>query len=295
MRRKPISRRFVDYRWWRNRRAVRVEADGLVIERRLGREWRVPWVDVIGLRWYGPDEVVVETPSRTLRFERSVDGLEVFAEAVRELRSAAGGEPTSADVTRWLRMWVPDAWSDAPVAFFVAMLGLVFCAALAARLGAAQLCLEILLAVLFGLMAVGIGYFLVASVSRRLAAWRARRVGGSHREDRRFYDLKVDADGVTLRMPTGSRKLLWHEIKGCEPKGDALLLLVHGGTDLAIPASAEFRARAEAIQRVVRGLGGVHLEVGPVPDGALSLAHMRGGETDHGRGLSLLEREEHAS
>jgi hypothetical protein len=103
MMRDETSHRFLDRRgWWRNRRAVRVEPDALVIEGWLGDERRVPWVDVVGLRWASADAFDVETPEGVFHFDRHMDDLAALASSIRETRAAAPVVPAEADLLRWL-------------------------------------------------------------------------------------------------------------------------------------------------------------------------------------------------
>jgi hypothetical protein len=279
------GQRFVDHRgWWRNRRAVRVEHDALVVERWRGDEVRVPWVDVVGLHWPSADQLTVVTPGDLLEFDRQVRGLEALAQAISDARAAAEAKPTRLDVARWLG-------GEHKAAVRIAAHARV---RLRFRLSAEtwQWCIYFVvsLVLLTGRWA-GIAWAAVVTVGLLALTFVVTLVGAVSR-----YTLTVDTSGVTLLTPRLRRRLAWDQIESCTgtPEGGLVLTPKQNVAALRIPAKPAFHKAIEAIWRVMQGLGGVHLDEVPPPPGALSQARLVGHEDAQDRGLSLAEPEESA-
>jgi hypothetical protein len=291
--------RFVDHGgWWRNRRAVRVEDDGLVIERLIGGEMHVPWAEVIGLHWTDADALRVATPHRSVRFDRHVEGVEALAQAISEARDTVSATPGAAAVALWL-----GAAHEVEARIGAAATGRVRWAVLAWPLIFAA-CLAITVwydaspQQQFPLLTVG---FLVLTIVAVLSGGtphlrrhrpRTRSWHDAHADAGKRYTLTVDADGVTLRSQRNSRRFAWTEIQRCDAVSGGLRLTPFEGAALFIPDAPRFRHATEAIWRVMRGMSGFYLDDAPPPPGAISLARLNGDEPLDNRGLSRVEPED---
>jgi hypothetical protein len=273
--------RFLDHAGWRrNRRAVRVEEDALVIEPRRGQEVRVPWVDVIDLRWQGRGAVMVTTPACVLRFDRHVEGLEELAQAIREARAAVQDAPDGEDVARRLGGAFQ---ATANVGPFVSqserlrLLGRVY----------AAFAPGVLLA-LYLAPRVPWEWTAILLIGLYVGLVRTLLVRG-----RSPYTLTVDASGVRLRTPERLQWLRWAEIDRWElTVTEDLVLISTRAIELIIPAAPRFGEATEAMRRVLRGAAAVHLDDVPLPPGALSLARMTGQEAADRRALRRVEPED---
>jgi hypothetical protein len=271
--------RFLDHAgWWRNRRAVRVEDEALVIEPRHGDEVRVPWVDVIDLYRQGRDAVMVVTPGRVFRFDRGVEGLEALVTAMVAARDAAQTEPTHADVARWLGRAKHAQGStrvDAKEVIWRITLAILV---LTAGIG---------LGILFEPRAGGICTLVVWFVTYATALAVLRPAAGPP------VVLDVDASGVTLRDSRRIRRLFWDQIRSCrrQPFGDLRLAAERDADTILILSQPAFRDAMVAIERVMRGLNAVHGHDVVAPPGALSRARLTADEPADDRGLSRVEPE----
>jgi hypothetical protein len=305
MMRDETSHRFLDRRgWWRNRRAVRVEADGLVIERRRGADMHVPWIDIVGLQWAGPDLLSLFTPAHIFAFDRRVEDLDTLAWLIATGRADADAPPRRDDVARWL-----DGEHDAVACILgetaatgmrATWLILLALAAIGVVEGwlAPWLGWERYLGGAGGLLslaAIALLTFAFAALGDELyrhvpTPWLSA-ISTLQRRGRRHW-LTVDLSGVTLRSASRYQRLTWAEIERLEPVADGLLLTPrHDADALLIPPAPSFREATEAIWRVVWGTSGFHLDHVPPPRGALSLVRMSGEESSERRGLSLVEPE----
>jgi hypothetical protein len=299
--------RFLDHAGWRrNRRAVRVADDALVIERFIGGEVIVPWVDVVGLHWAGADRLSLATPERRLVFDRRVEGLEALAQAVTEARSAVEAAPGAADVARWLgeeyhvvaRFPARSRGCVAEKLLTMALFVAVWYATeewLEPWLGWERaygrfgllLYLLMLAAPVVGCLALfdGLKRHLPARWQQSLAA-----VGDAKPR----CTLTVDAGGVSVQWPSRRRRrLAWDQIAHCEAVNNGLLLTRrHGSSPLLIPDEPVFHDAIAAIRRVMSGLDDVNFEDVPPPPGALSRVHLTGEEPADDRGLSRVEPED---
>jgi hypothetical protein len=272
--------RFVDHAGWRrNRRAVRVEDDGLVIEQFFGGEVRVPWVDAIDLYWQGRDAVMVVTPGRVFRFDRRVEGLETLVAAMVDALSAADVSPDDADVRRWLGRdrraegmncrEARQARLRLLLVFFVLTVG--------AALG---LWLEPLAGPVCATLVWILTFLEAFSLARPLAGLRTV--------------LDVTPSGVTLRDSEHFCRLSWHDIRQCYRRRNGDLLVSGEGRDdaIVVPNDPRLRDAMQAIERVMMGMTRIVLATAPPPPGALSRARLTGDEPLDDRGLSRVEPED---
>jgi hypothetical protein len=295
-----MSQRHANRRGWlRNRRAVTLDDDGLVIEPWLGRPRRIPWADVRAVQWRDSHRAEVQEWQGGVVLD---DGLEGFGELVAAIEQRVAEESERA-VKRGPHAATIERWLGGPLTIYVplpsplraqlvrtappvgAALGLLVGLILddpATERGNAD---AAAIVALISLLGYALGHVAVLVLAPPLL-WLMERFGVPDARP----TLRVQADGQGLACGTADvRHGRWSALCQVRPCAEGWeLRFGQHEHPMVLPDHASLKPILTTAQRVLRASYDVPVEDQPVSEAALS--RMTGAAEAEDRGLSRSEK-----
>ena len=293
-----MSQRHANRRGWlRNRRAVTLDDDGLVIEPWLGRPRRIPWADVRAVRWLDSHRAEVQAWRGRVVLDEGLGRLPELVEAIEQRVEAESAEqvrggPDAETIERWLggerdiSLVLPNELRPRLIqasAFGGAMMGLATGGILIdSRAG-------LILWPVCGLFGYGLGAALGRLVAP-LVMTLLERLGFPGE----LLSLRLLVDGHRLachRPGERERSFRWNDLTDAKLCADGWRLRFgHGDRrPLVLPDHAVLQPVITTAHHVLEARRAVPVEDQPISEAALSRATGEAEADD--RGLSLSEQQ----